>query len=112
MDNCKLEYFWLSIIVFLYQSFFLLWYNAEQLQKMTVVKHENINSNYFALMVNYVIRIHVASLILDLNRLFWKPIKGVAASEVPEVSLLYACIDLNSHSKQVLLIAIYLQDLH
>lgn len=26
------------------------------------------------------------------------PIKGVAASEVPEVSLLYACIDLNSHS--------------
>lgn len=41
-----------------------------------------------------------------------KPIKGVAASEVPEVSLLYACIDLNSHSKQVLLIAIYLQDLY
>lgn len=38
-----------------------------------------------------------------------KPINGVAASEVPEVSLLYACIDLNSHSKQVLLIAIYLQ---
>lgn len=32
-----------------------------------------------------------------------KPIKGVAASEVPEVSLLYACIDLNSHSKQGLL---------
>lgn len=31
-----------------------------------------------------------------------KPIKGVAASEVPEVSLLYACIDLNSHSEHVL----------
>ena len=26
-----------------------------------------------------------------------KLIKGVAALEVPEVSLLYACIDLNSH---------------
>lgn len=32
-----------------------------------------------------------------------KPIKGVAASEVPEVSLLYACIDLNSHSEHVLI---------
>lgn len=32
-----------------------------------------------------------------------KLIKGVAASEVPEVSLLYACIDLNSHSEQVLI---------
>lgn len=31
-----------------------------------------------------------------------KPIKGVAASEVPEVSLLYACIDLHSHSEQIL----------
>lgn len=32
-----------------------------------------------------------------------KLIKGVAASEVPEVSLLYACIDPNSHSEHVLL---------
>lgn len=30
-----------------------------------------------------------------------KPIKGVATSEVPEVSLLYVCIDLNSCSKHV-----------
>lgn len=33
-----------------------------------------------------------------------KLIKGVAASEVPEVSLLYACIDLNSHSEHVLVL--------
>lgn len=31
-----------------------------------------------------------------------KTIKGVAASEVPEMSLLYACIDLNSHCEHVL----------